>query len=182
MYCVPTSAKTALCPQSERSSVEEEGDERIEEEEDDSDGEATTNADGYTTTEAGPDKPPTIRERISGCFTSCCDCLKCKKDEAETKPSLTVEVDTEKGTTVSEVSGSTFNETCKNEMMDIWTWFRAHTKSFIYCVWFENGIMLCIIINTMCLAIDSPGLSLEVKAVLTKINDVRLEFQFIFAN
>ena len=56
--------------------------------------------------------------------------------------------------------------------MDIWTWFRSHTKSFIYCVWFENGIMLCIIVNTACLAIDSPGLSKEVKIVLTNINDV----------
>ena len=58
------------------------------------------------------------------------------------------------------------------EALGLWTWFRMHVKSFIYCVWFENGIMLCIVINTLCLAIDSPGLNKDVVAVLSKVNDV----------
>lgn len=105
--------------------------------------------------------------------------MKCaKKDEKPVviemgQPALTLEVDPEKGTTEASVTAS-YQETYKDELMDIWTWFRSHTKSFIYCVWFENGIMLCIIVNTMCLAIDSPGLDQSVKDVLQIINDVSM--------
>ena len=162
--------------QSDRSSIEEEAEEnKILEEDEGQDG-TTDLPDGDNTTEP-PIEPPTIRERITTMCSVCCCCLKCAKKEEKPvviemgQPDLTVKVDAEKGTTESSVTAS-YHDACKDELLDIWTWFRSHTKSFIYCVWFENGIMLCIIVNTMCLAIDSPGLSQSVKDVLQVINDV----------
>ena len=153
-----------------------------EDEEDDSD----TNFGDNGTTE--PPEKPTVCEKIKG-LCACFRCLqkeveKRENDKAENdKPAvgliekqatgLTLEVDVEKGTvtTASEYS-LIAEETLSDKLLDIWLWFRSHLKSFIYCVWFENGIMLCIVINTMCLAIDSPKLGEEIKAVLSKINDV----------
>jgi hypothetical protein len=63
-------------------------------------------------------------------------------------------------------------ETCCEKFLDVWFWFRCHIKSFIYSFWFENGIMLCIVINTLCLALDSPNISDDLDAVLSKVNDV----------
>ena len=63
-------------------------------------------------------------------------------------------------------------ETCCEKFTDVWTWFRSHIKSFIYSFWFENGIMMCIVINTLCLALDSPNISEDLDAVLSKVNDV----------
>ena len=160
--------------QSDKSSVDDEdGDDKILEEEEggEENGEAGEN------NTAPPEEPQTPLEKIKAL---CCPCRIpfLKKDEKELdgdvqKPELTVEIDAEKGTTLSTAGTAiTHVNKCKDELMDIWTWFRSHTKSFIYCIWFENGIMLCIVINTACLAIDSPGLKEEVKIVLTNINDV----------
>jgi len=156
----------------DHSSIEEEAEEnRIEEEdEDDDDDETTTLADEDNTT-IPPAEKPTIRERITTMCSKCCCCVKCAKKEEKAviiemgPPGLTIDVDAEKGTTTVSSVAPSVQDTCKEELLDIWTWFRSHTKSFIYCVWFENGIMLCIIVNTMCLAIDSPGLSVSVKDV-----------------
>lgn len=120
-------------------------------------------AQGYTADSAKPDS-----NRVCEAFKLCCCCC-CIR----TTDKSTIVVDPENGTVMSVESEAAIKEkSCCDKFFDVWLWFRSHVKSFIYSFWFENGIMLCIIINTLCLALDSPGISSEVDAYLSKINDV----------
>ena len=107
---------------------------------------------------------------IKDALRACCCC--CSRSDDIQKP--VIPVDPENGTVISVGSHVPPKETFCDKFMDVWRWFRSHLKSFIYCFWFENGIMLCIIINTLCLALDSPGISKDMDAVLSKINDVSI--------
>ena len=108
---------------------------------------------------------------IKDALRACCCCCCSRSDDIQ-KP--VIPVDPENGTVISVGSHVPPKETFCDKFMDVWRWFRSHLKSFIYCFWFENGIMLCIIINTLCLALDSPGISKDMDAVLSKINDVSI--------
>ncbi|KAL5257648.1 hypothetical protein ACHWQZ_G012539 [Mnemiopsis leidyi] len=98
-----------------------------------------------------------------GAMKSCCCCT------SEPLQSSTHGMDPENGTMALNLTPS--KETCCDKFIDVWTWFRSHIKSFIYSFWFENGIMMCIVINTLCLALDSPNISDELDGVLSKVND-----------
>lgn len=108
-------------------------------------------------------KPPPARGFCSA-LRSCCCCV-------SPSEKLKVVVDPENGT-MSLNPQLVVDDSCGNKFMDVWTWFRSHTRSFIYSFWFENGIMLCIVINTLCLALDSPGIGEDLDNILSKINDV----------
>ena len=95
---------------------------------------------------------------------SCCCCY------SEPLENSALGVDPENGTMALDMPIA--KETCCEKFTDVWTWFRSHIKSFIYSFWFENGIMMCIVINTLCLALDSPNISEDLDAVLSKVNDV----------
>ena len=98
-----------------------------------------------------------------GALKACCCCCTSTPEK--------VVVDPENGNMVS-MGPTVERESCWEKFIDVWFWFRSHLKSFIYCFWFENGIMLCIIVNTLCLALDSPSISSDIDEVLSKINDV----------
>jgi len=65
-------------------------------------------------------------------------------------------------------------ETYYEILCDVWAWFRSQIRSFIFSFWFENGVMMCIVLNTICLALDSHNISEEMGDVLSKVNDVNL--------
>ena len=100
-----------------------------------------------------------------GAMKSCCCCA------SEPMQSSALGMDPENGTMALNLTPT--KETCCDKFLDVWTWFRSHIKSFIYSFWFENGIMMCIVINTLCLALDSPNISDDLDGVLSKVNDVR---------
>jgi len=98
-----------------------------------------------------------------GALRSCCCCC------SEPLDNSNLGVDPENGNVALNMAPT--KETCCEKFLDVWFWFRCHIKSFIYSFWFENGIMLCIVINTLCLALDSPNISDDLDAVLSKVND-----------
>ncbi|XP_063675163.1 sodium channel protein type 9 subunit alpha-like isoform X8 [Bolinopsis microptera] len=98
-----------------------------------------------------------------GALRSCCCCFN------EPLANSALGVDPENGTMA--ITMSPTKETCVDKFTDIWTWFRSHIKSFIYSFWFENGIMMCIVINTLCLALDSPSIGDDLDGILSKVND-----------
>ena len=113
---------------------------------------------------------PPVKQGFCSIFRSrCCCCFCCCCDDPDSRS--TVVVDPENGTMIAGPPPE-IPETCCEKFIDVWTWFRSHVKSFIYSFWFENGIMLCIVINTLCLALDSPDISDDFDYVLSKINDV----------
>ena len=145
--------------------MDDDGDECSFVEEDDGGGEDGENHEQNHLGDAVPVPPE--KRGFCGALKACCCCC----DDSDVTRS-TVVVDPENGTMITAGPLPATQETCFEKFMDVWTWFRSHVRSFIYSFWFENGIMLCIVINTLCLALDSPSISKDFDHVLSKINDV----------
>lgn len=110
-----------------------------------------------------------VNEEKLGCIARLCCCCCSPKGEKEKTNQLVI-VDPENGNVAPVKLVKEKKVNCCGKFLEMWFWFRSHMKSFIYSVWFENSIMLCIIVNTLCLALDYPDVDVGLSSIMEKIN------------
>ena len=148
-------------PQTGVPSLDDEGDEcSFVEDEDEEEAEVPAEA-------ANEEKP--------GCIARLCCCCCSPKGGEKEKTNQLVILDPENGNVAPIKPVKEKKVNCCGKFLEMWFWFRSHMKSFIYSVWFENSIMLCIIVNTLCLALDYPDVDVGLSSIMEKINGVSIQ-------